>query len=81
MRKVGHRSVVVPIGEASKYFQGMINLNETGAFLWSLLIEDTTEERLLEALLAEYDVSRQWAEESLHSFLHKLTDAGVLDET
>ena len=53
MRKVGHRSVVVPIGEASKYFQGMINLSETGAFLWSLLSEDTTEERLLEAFLAE----------------------------
>ena len=34
VRKVGGESVVVPVGEMSKEFHGMINLNETGAFLW-----------------------------------------------
>ena len=33
LRKVGGESVVVPVGEMSKQFHGMINLNETGAFL------------------------------------------------
>ena len=34
LRVVGGESVVVPVGEMSKKFHGMINLNETGAFLW-----------------------------------------------
>ena len=36
VRKVGDSHVVVPVGELSKTFHGMINLNETGAFLWNL---------------------------------------------
>lgn len=80
MRKVGERAVVVPIGEASKHFHGMINLNETGAFLWSLLGEDTTEERLLEALLEAYDTSCEQAQQGLNSFLDKIREAGVLEE-
>ena len=35
VRKVGNEHVVVPVGELSKTFHGMINLNETGAFLWN----------------------------------------------
>ena len=34
LRVVGGEHVVVPVGEMSKQFHGMINLNETGAFLW-----------------------------------------------
>ena len=34
LRKVADCYVVVPIGEAVAEFNGMINLNEVGAFLW-----------------------------------------------
>ncbi len=62
IQKVGASYVAVPIGEASKSFRGMIQLNETGAFLWRLLSEkDCTEEELVEAMLAEYEVSREVA--------------------
>ena len=35
-REVAGNIIVVPVGEASMNFNGMINLNETGAFLWKL---------------------------------------------
>ncbi len=80
MRKVGERAVVVPVGEASKSFHGMLNLNGAGAFLWNLLGEERTEEEMLDAMLAEYDTSREEAKKGLDNFLQKLREAGVLEE-
>ena len=34
LRVVGGENVVVPVGAMSKVFHGMINLNETGAFIF-----------------------------------------------
>lgn len=60
IQKVGASYVAVAVGETSKHFHGMVRLNETGAFLWKLMAEkDCTEEELVEAMLAEYDVDRE----------------------
>ena len=62
IQKIGSSYVAVPVGETSKSFHAMINLNETGAFIWKQLAEaDRTEEELVEALLAEYDVAPEIA--------------------
>ena len=61
-QKVGGSYVAVAVGEISKTFHGMIRLNDTGAFLWKQMSErDCTEEELVEALLAEYDIDRETA--------------------
>ncbi len=60
IQKVGGSYVAVAVGESSKNFHGMIRLNETGAFLWNLMAEkDCSENDLVDALLAEYDVDRE----------------------
>ena len=35
MRKIAGSNIVVPVGAASSDFNGMITLNDTGAFLWN----------------------------------------------
>jgi len=60
IQKVGGSYVAVAVGESSKNFHGMIRLNETGAFLWNLMAEkDCSEDDLVNAILAEYDVDRE----------------------
>ena len=60
IQKVGGSWVAVAVGETSKTFHGMVRLNETGAFLWKLMAaKDCTEEELIEAMLAEYEVDRE----------------------
>ena len=60
IQKVGNSYVAVAVGESSKEFHGMIRLNETGAFLWKLMAEkNCTEDDLVDAILAEYDVDRE----------------------
>lgn len=80
-RKLGTQEVVVAVGEASKQFSGIIRLNETGAFLWDLLASgDRTEAELVEALLAEYDVSRELATADVAKFVATIRAEGMLDD-
>ena len=78
IQKVGKSYVAVAVGETSKTFHGMVRLNETGAFLWNLLSEkDCGEADLVEALLKEYDVSREIAERDVHAVVESLAKSGI----
>ena len=61
LREVAGNFVVVAVGEASKKFNGVINLNESGAFLWKKLADGIEKEKLIDALLEEYEVSKEIA--------------------
>lgn len=78
LRRVGGQFVVVALGEASRSFNGIIRLNETGRFLWEQLSADRTEEQLCKALLAEYDVTPQQARADVSEFTGTLKKAALL---
>ena len=79
IQKVGSSYVAIAVGESSKTFHTMIKLNGTGAFLWNLLAErDITEEELVEALLAEYDVDRATAQNDVHRIVTVLAENNIL---
>lgn len=81
LRSVSDAYVVVPLGEAAKTFNGMITLNETGAFLWKKLSEsDVDEKSLVDSLLNEYDVSVDLAQKDVSAFVARLRDAQLLNE-
>ena len=54
LNKMGQQTVVVSVGAASKIFNGMIKINETGEFLWKQLEKGAGKEDLVNALLQEY---------------------------
>ncbi len=78
LREVAGSYLVVAVGSRVKQFNGMINLNETGAFLWKLLEKGTTEEEAVAAMLGAYDVDEEIAKADVKAFIAKLTEAGVL---
>ena len=79
LRVVGGENVVVPIGEMSKKFHGMINLNETGAFLWKFFTEEHTEEEGVKALCAEYEVEESIAQNDVHKFVTTIIGNGFAE--
>ncbi len=79
LREVAGNTIVVPVGDAVMDFNGMINLNETGAFLWKLLENDVQPKFLLEELMKEYDVDEAEAKEAITEVVNKLYSVGVLD--
>lgn len=80
LRVVGGEHVAVPVGELSKTFHGMINLNETGAFMWKFFSEDHTEEECVDALCAEYDVARDVATGDVEKFAQILIANRFVEE-
>ena len=78
LRKVGSQYVVAATGKASAHFNGMLRLNETGAFAFRLLGEDITEDQLARRLMAEYDVSEETVRRDMESFLSALKEADAL---
>lgn len=79
IRVVGGEHVVVPVGEMSKAFHGMINLNATGAFLWNFFSENHTVEEGVDALCGEYDVDRERALADVQKFAEIITKNGFTE--
>ena len=79
LRKVSDTYVVVPVGSAIVDFSGLINLNETGAFLFELLQQGAEEYELVEELLSEYDVTEDIAAKDVKAFISKVKEAGILE--
>lgn len=79
LRKVADSYVVVPVNDLTLNFNGIINLNETGAFLFELLQKGATVEELNAKMLEEYDVSSEKAEEDINRFIDKVKKADILE--
>ena len=80
VREIAGQSIVVALGEASKIFNGMIKLNETGRVIWDALVKGAETEEIVEALLAEYDVDRETAAKDVEGFITTLTEANILEQ-
>lgn len=79
LRKVAGKNIVVSVGNNVE-FNGMLTLNDTGVFYWNMLCKGTTKEKMLDAILKEYDVSKEEAASDIDVFLKKLEDAKLLED-
>ncbi len=77
LRNVAGMNVVVSTDIKAK-FDGMITLNDTGAFMWRLLEEGTDKQKLLERIIEEYEIDENTASDDIDEFVKKLADAEVL---
>ena len=77
IKKLGIGYVVVTVGDASKDFNGLIRLNETGAFLWKTIQDGTdSREKLIQAMIDRYeDLNQETAEKDLDEFIGKVAFA------
>lgn len=80
LREISGSFIVVPTGDRLVDLNGMITLNETGAFLWNLLLADTTKETLADAMTKEFDIDGETAEADIQEFIESLKSIGALSE-
>ncbi len=72
LRNVAGNNVVVPIGQATLDFNGMMSLNDTGAFIFGKMIEGITREDLITAVMNEYGIDYQLAATDVDNFIEKV---------
>ena len=81
MSEVGTEFVVIAQSiDAKKTFDGMLRLNQTGAFLWKQLETEKSESQLVSALTEEYSVGESVAAADCADFLKTLREVNLLDE-
>lgn len=79
LRQIVDTWVVLPLGEATVDFNGMLTLNESSAMLWRVLEKNGDREALVDALTSEYDVTREQAAIDVDEFLDGLLQAGCIE--
>ena len=79
LKKMGTQAVVIAIGSASKVFNGMVKLNETGELMWEKLVEGATREELIAAILEVYEVEEEVAQKDVDRLIEKLKKPGIIE--
>ena len=78
LRKVADVYVVVPVNSLTLDFNGIINLNETGAFLFKLLQSGADEQELVYKLLEADDDEPEQASADIDGLLDRVMDADIM---
>lgn len=80
LRQVADTWCVLPLGEATLNLNGMLTLNDSGAMLWQVLEKGGSKVALVDALLNEYDVTREQALADVDEFIEKLRQVDCIEE-
>ena len=78
LREIAGDYILVPTGDAIKSFNGLISLNETGAFLWNLLEQKRTLAELSEFMAKEYEMTAEECETDIREFLEPALEKQVV---
>ena len=81
LREIAGDYVIIPTGQTVLCFNGLITVNEIGAFLWNLLQNDVTVDELVKHVLDEYEVDEEIAREDILEFLDTLVNGGIMEHT
>lgn len=81
LRQIAGESLLIPVGEAALAVNGLIALSESGCLLYERLRNDCSRQELIDALLAEYEVSEEIAGADVDAFLEQMRALKMLDET
>lgn len=80
LKEIAGNYIIVPVSGSLVDLNAMINVNETGAFIFKALENETTKEKIVESLTQEYEVDKTTAENDTEDFLNLLRKNSMLDE-
>ena len=79
MREVAGQAIVIAVGEESKKFKGMINLNRTGKDVWTGLEKGLNLAEIVKKMADDYEVDENTAMQDIESMVNRLLKIGVLE--
>ena len=77
----GNGEMLIPVGEETKRFHGVIKLNETGSLIVHLLENDNLSmEELLNRLYEQYDGDKAVISQTVTAFINKLKEINAITD-
>ena len=80
LHSVGDEHMAVAPGEAGKGVNGIVRNNETAAYIFELLQEETTEDAIVAAMCERYEAEEERIRADVQKLLGKMREAGFLYE-
>lgn len=77
-REITGEYILIPTGNTTEEFNGMITLTETAAFIYNHIEESKTFEELIDMILKEYQVDRETATIDAIIFINHLLQEGLI---
>ena len=78
LREVAGENIVIPLSGLGEQFNGLITLNESGAFIWKQIETEKSKEEIVDALLEEYEVTREQAQKNVDELCAQMEQLGIL---
>ena len=78
LRETAGSYIVMNLGSEIS-FNGVITLNETGAFIWKAIEDGKSEGDIAKAIAEEYEVDYESALSDASNFIAKMSKAGILE--
>lgn len=78
IREIADETILVPTGQASQNFNGMISINEVGSFILHNIEDCEDEKEIISRVIDEFEVDEDTAVEDIREFLGQLLEIGVV---
>lgn len=79
LRRIMGYNIVIDIGTQTKERNGMVMLNDTGAFIFEGLQVGKSIDQVTESLMAEYDVAQDTANADVEKAIADFREAGIIE--
>ncbi|MHB1325816.1 MAG: PqqD family protein [Thermoleophilia bacterium] len=80
-RQIGEETILVPINREVGNLNNVFTLNDTAAFIWSMIDGEKSLGEIRDALVAEYEVDPEKAEQDLDQCIAQLEELKGIRET
>ena len=79
-RKVAKEQLLIPTGEVALKIKGLVAMSESAGMLYRMMQNGCTQNDLVAALKAEYDVPLAVAQQDVEAFLEQMRQLEMLGE-
>lgn len=78
MRQIAGENMLIPTGETTQEFNGMITMSETAKFIWENVESCESLDELVQRILDEFDVDEELAHKDAAGLIGELVQAGIM---
>ena len=78
LREIAGEIILVPTGETTQQFNGLITLSDTARFIWENIERADSFEDLVKMMLEEYEIDEETAKRDAYNFIDQLLASGFV---
>ena len=81
LREIAGECVLVPTGETTQEFNGLITMTDTAKFIWENIEKVDSFDELIQLMLEEYEIDEETARKDAYVYISQLLQTGFVELT